>query len=93
MDIKIKDKDGLRLDAMGNLLRQDIALGLKGIKIIGPYTSASLSADEKSAKIIRIFLPKDRTLGQNKIFLAKIVKDFESLRKYVNHITIDVDPL
>ncbi|MCF0174461.1 MAG: DEAD/DEAH box helicase family protein, partial [Bacteroidaceae bacterium] len=93
VDIKIKDKDGLRLDAMGNLLRQDIALGLKGIKIIGPYTSASLSADEKSAKIIRIFLPKDRTLGQNKIFLAKIVKDFESLRKYVNHITIDVDPL
>ena len=93
IDVRIKDSDYHRLDAMSNLLKGDIAISLPGIRTSGPFTPSAFSAGNEAAKTIRVFLPKDKAAIRNKGLLAKIVKDFESLRKYPNHIIIDVDPL
>ena len=68
------------------------ALG-KGCRIIGPYSPPVDKVARENIRIIRVFLPKDRRLKANKSIIADTLESFEKDRKYMGHISLDVDPV
>ncbi len=82
-------------DAIGSVLPSGAGFrggAASGPKIIGPYSPAVDKVSGQNIRIIRILLPKDKSLTGNKEALAAAVARFEKERKYQGHISLDVDP-
>lgn len=62
------------------------------VSVIGPYSPAVDKISNQNIRLIRVLLPKDRSLKSNKAALAAAVARFEKDRKYTGHIALDVDP-
>jgi primosomal protein N' (replication factor Y) (superfamily II helicase) len=62
------------------------------VSVIGPYSPAVDKISNQNIRLIRVLLPKDRSLKSNKAELAAAVAKFEKDRKYTGHIALDVDP-
>ena len=80
------------------LMARDLAAalkdsGMKGGRITGPYSPAVDRVAREYIRVIRILLPKDRSLSVNKKCLSDTVDWFEKERKYVGHVSLDVDPV
>ena len=80
------------------LMARDLAAalkdsGMKGGRITGPYSPAVDRVAKEYFRVIRILLPKDRSLSANKKCLSDTVDWFEKERKYAGHVSLDVDPV
>lgn len=62
------------------------------VSVIGPYSPAVDKISNQNIRLIRVLLPKDRSLKSNKAALAAAVARFEKDRRYTGHIALDVDP-
>lgn len=67
-------------------------LMLANSPITGPYAPVVDRVQEQHIRCIRVSLKKDRTLKENKAKLYETVQKFEREQKYVDHITLNVDP-
>ena len=101
VNIVIRDHSQKRIDYMSKLLasmRCPVAAGhdvtpdlIGGLQTLGPYTP-SYQQDGEYIRIIRITLPKDKSLKPRKEAIYQAIKTFEKQYKYTGHIVIDVDP-
>ena len=95
VNILVKDYNLSRVELMSRAL----AAAMKGsrfgagVKVIGPYSPAVDKVARENIRIIRLLLPKDKSLTVNKITLSDTVEVFEKERKYIGHISLDVDPV
>ena len=89
MDIVMHDNNEPRLRKMSSLLSGS----LSEFHPAGPFTPAKGKTVENGTAVIRMMLPKDRTLTGKKKKIAGLVDDFEKTYRYAGHITIDVDPV
>lgn len=89
VDIVITDQNGPRMKKLS------IALCglLRAFVPIGPYTPLKGKEPEEGKAVIRIMLPKDKSLKVGKKNIADTVSDFEKDSNYHGHIIIDVDPV
>lgn len=101
--IIIKDYNQARVDLLSGEIAEAIrkALGVRmsfapgiqnGPAVIGPYSPTVDKISGQNIRLIRVLLPKDRSLARNKETLAAAVERFEKERKYSGHIALDVDP-
>ena len=65
----------------------------KNCSIVGPYSPPVDKIARENIRIVRILIPKDRRLKVNKTIIADTVETFEKERKYMGHISLDVDPV
>lgn len=96
INIILRDKKPERLDRLAGtlslMLRGAGTFPGKGVEVTTPFAPAVDKLRDEYIRIIRISLPKDRSLSSNKSVLGKLIKSFATERKYDSHITIDVDP-
>ena len=91
----IKDSNVSRADLMG----RELAAALRracpggGVGIIGPYSPATDKISGDNVRVIRMLLPKNRSLKGTKKAILETVESFETERKYIGHIALDVDPV
>ena len=90
----VKDYSLPRAEAMCGALAATMRnSGLSaGVRIEGPYSPTIDKVSGQNIRIIRLLLPKDRSLAANKKALRNAVERFEKERKYPAHIALDVDP-
>lgn len=88
----IKDYNLSRIELLSQALAQELSKVLAGGAVIGPYSPAVDKISNQNIRLIRVLLPKDRSLKSNKAALAAAVARFEKDRKYTGHIALDVDP-
>lgn len=88
----IKDYNLSRIELLSQTLAQELSKVLAGGTVIGPYSPAVDKISNQNIRLIRVLLPKDRSLKSNKAALAAAVARFEKDRKYTGHIALDVDP-
>lgn len=90
IEITIRDRYEDRADRMAKELsdgfRRDLA------SVTGPYAPAVDKVADLFIRKIRISLRKDRWLKSEKSSLLKAVNEFEKIKRYDGHISIDVDP-
>ncbi|MBP5486730.1 MAG: primosomal protein N' [Bacteroidales bacterium] len=95
VNVLVKDYNLSRVE----LMSRELAAAMRGsrfgagVKIIGPYSPAVDKVARENIRIIRLLLPKDKSLTGNKITLTETVEVFEKERKYIGHISLDVDPV
>lgn len=89
IDIAVHDGNQARLRKLSAAL----ASALEEFGPNGPFTPVRGKTPETDTAIIRLMLPKDRTLSVKKRKIADCVSDFEKNYKYTGHIYIDVDPV
>jgi len=89
VDVVIKDGNAGRRGKLAGLLAE--ALG--GFAPAGPFAPRRGREPDPDTLIIRINLPKDRSLPERKKEIAETVGDFEKTYKYQGHILLDVDPV
>ena len=104
VNIVIRDHSEKRINYLSNLLvsmRCPDGAGHDGavtpdlfgsLQILGPYTP-SYQQEGEYIRIIRITLPKDKSLKPRKEAIYQAIKTFEKQYKYTGHIVIDVDPV
>ena len=86
VQVVLRDRNPKRLD----YLARELAAALpRNLQAMGPY-APELDAQQR---LIRITLPRDKSLRSRKTALAAAVSAFEKTRKYTGHIALDVDPL
>ena len=90
----LRDRNIQRIGLMGRSLSSLLAgtLGI-GAKVIGPYSPAVDKTAGENIRIIRVMLPKDKNLRSCKSALQETVERFSRDRKYIGHISLDVDPV
>ena len=89
IDIIVRDGNQARLSKLSSML----ADSLKHFHPEGPFAPFRGRVPEQDARIIRIMLPRDRHLPEEKRKIAAIIGDFEKSFKYTGHVTLDVDPV
>ena len=89
IDIVVRDRNAARLKKLSSAL----AGTLKGFSPSGPFQPVKGKVPDTETSIIRIMLPKDRTLADKKEEIARLTGDFEKACNYSGHISIDVDPV
>ena len=89
VDIVVRDRNEARLSKLSSALAKD----LDGFCPTGPFHPIKGKTTDAETCIVRIMLPKDRTLADKKEKIAACIGDFEKTHKYVGHIVIDVDPV
>ncbi len=89
VDIVVRDHNEARLTKLSAALSKT----LDGFHPAGPFHPVKGRTTDTQTCIVRIMLPKDRTLAAKKEKIAACVGDFEKTHKYVGHIIIDVDPV
>lgn len=62
------------------------------IAILGPYQPPVDKVSDRSILHIRLSLPKDKMLAERKETLRRAISEFEKEKKWLGHITINVDP-
>jgi hypothetical protein len=60
---------------------------------VGPYAPAVDRIAGESIRQIRVSFPRNKALTTLKKALSDAVSDFGRERKYLAHITLDVDPI
>ena len=85
VNIVYRDKNEKRIKYLSQLLSREITG-------TGPY-APSFDSEDEHIRIIRITLPKDKTLKSRKAAIYQAVKQFEKDHGYTGHIVIDVDPV
>lgn len=88
VDIIVRDSNAARLSKLTSIL----AGSLRDFSPEGPFSPYRGKEQETGVLVIRIMLPKDRTLPDKKRKIAGIIGDFETSNKYAGHVTLDVDP-
>ena len=90
----VKDSNLSRIGLMARELAAALNHSVSGgVRVIGPYSPAVDRIAREYIRIIRILLPKDRSLQANKKGISDTVDAFEKERKYIGHISMDVDPV
>ena len=93
--IIVKDSNARRADLMAAELVS--ALRCSGMtsatSLVGPYSPSVDKVSGQNIRCARILLPKDRDLTANKAVILQTVNNFEKERKYLGHISLDVDPV
>ena len=95
VNVLVKDYNLSRVELMSRALGATLR-GSRfgaGVKVIGPFSPAVDKVARENIRIIRLLLPKDKSLTGNKITIADTVEVFEKERKYIGHISLDVDPV
>jgi primosomal protein N' (replication factor Y) len=65
---------------------------LEASPVTGPYAPVVDRIADQYIRTIRVSLRKDRDLTKHKKALRSIVAAFEKTERYIDHISIDVDP-
>jgi primosomal protein N' (replication factor Y) len=81
----------LMAQLLGNFLRQNSGMTAQ-TRIIGPYAPRVDKISNQYFRQIRILLRKDKALSANKAALCSAIATFEKEKKYIGHISLDVDP-
>ncbi len=91
----IKDSNVRRAGLMGEELAAALGRACpgEGVRIIGPYSPATDKVAGENVRVIRMLLPKNRSLKDTKKAIRETVESFETERKYIGHIALDVDPV
>lgn len=89
LDVIITDSNASRLKKLSQCLARE----LDEFSPVGPFTPVKGRTPVEGTAIIRIMLPKDRSLASKKQKIAGTVGDFEKSYKYPGHISLDVDPV
>lgn len=90
IQVVIRDSAEKRLQFMSReLVRALQGVLPAGVGVIGPYPAS----DETDVRLIRITLPRNKSLLPSKRLIYSTVSSFEKDQKYVTHIHLDVDPL
>ena len=94
-NIVVKDYNLSRLELMSRSLADAVSRGgmSAGAAIVGPYPPPVDKVAREYIRVIRVLLPKNRSLKPNKKVLSETVETFEKARKYMGHIHLDVDPV
>lgn len=96
INIILKDGKPERLERLSStlslILRGSGTFPSQGVEVTPPFAPAVDKLRDEYIRIIRISLPKDRSLPANKAVLGKLIRSFAAERKYDTHITVDVDP-
>ena len=87
--LTLKDSNPKRLD----YLSRELAAALPLPGVVGPYTPVVDKIADQYIRQIRIMLPRDKALQDNKKRLLQSVLDFEKAQKYFGHLALDVDPV
>lgn len=82
IDVHVEDRSPKRLEYLTSLLRRALA------PCLGPFTPFG----REDVRVLRITLPRDKSLQARKKQLAAGVAAFEKEHKYFGHIHLDVDP-
>ena len=89
VDIIVRNANPARLAKLSGLL----AGALKDFTPEGPFAPFRGRETVQDVRVVRIMLPRNRHLPEEKRKIAGIIGDFEQSCKYVGHITLDVDPV
>lgn len=90
IDISVKDPHEARAEEISQKLCRE--LGRYSFRTVGPYSPISGLDAGRHVRTVRISLPKDRMLSQNKALIQKTVSGFERKEGCQGRIVIDVDP-
>ena len=89
VDVIVRDANPARLAKLSELL----AHSLGTFSPEGPFAPFRGREAATDTRVLRIMLPKDRHLPEEKRKIAGTIGDFEQSYKYTGHITLDVDPV
>ena len=89
LDVIVRDSNPARLSKLSRELAGQLAV----FNPMGPFAPVRGKAPEEGIMVLRIMLPRDKHLADNKKEIAGIIGDFENSRKYPGHIVVDVDPV
>ena len=89
VDIIARDTNPARLAKLSGLL----AGSLRDFAPEGPFAPFRGREPVQDIRVIRIMLPRNRHLPEEKRKIARIIGDFEQSFKYTGRITLDVDPV
>ncbi len=89
VDIIVRDANAGRLAKLSASLSD----ALRDFRPEGPFSPFRGREQEQDVRVLRIMLPRDRSLPSKKRKIAGIIGDFERSYKYTGHITLDVDPV
>lgn len=94
VEINFEDRYENRLEIKARILCSQLHSKIvkNGVVISEAYTPAPGKIADKHLRTIRINLPKNRQLNENKTLILNTIKEFEKEQKYVGHISINVDP-
>ncbi|MBR1926605.1 MAG: primosomal protein N' [Bacteroidales bacterium] len=94
VNVIVKDKNLQRVELMSREVSAKLSAVLDGgAEVIGPYSPAVDKAAGENIRITRVMLPKDKYLKPRKAALLEAVESFEKERRYLGHISLDVDPV
>ena len=88
IELTIKDTYEDRAERMS----KELCRQFRNLNVTGPYTPAVSKVADQHIRMLRISLPKDRSLKARKESIKSVVAAFEKEKKYDSHITINVDP-
>lgn len=95
--VTLRDNSEKRLDFLSKELRNALLAAFSGSDtppaVIGPYAPVVDRIAGESIRQIRVSFPRNKALTQLKRTLAQAVGDFGKERKYLAHVTLDVDPV
>lgn len=83
---QIEDRAARMLEGLAAVLRDN------SMNVAGPFVPGSGMAEGSHIRMLRICIGRDRHLRENKILLKRLVTDFESRNRYMDHFIMDVDP-
>ena len=94
--ILLKDGNEKRLEFLSKELVKSLLAAFADVEtppaVVGPYAPVTDRIADESIRQIRVSFPRNKALTALKRILARAVADFGKERKYLAHITVDVDP-
>jgi primosomal protein N' (replication factor Y) len=95
IQISVRDQHEERAGTMSGKLAEALSASLKDTSreiVTGPYQPVIDKIADMHIRCIRISLPKNRMLKENKDAIRHAINVFEKERKYDGHIVVNVDP-
>ena len=95
--VTLRDSNEKRLEFLSKELFSALMAAFSGVStppsVVGPYAPAVDRIAGESIRQIRVSFPRNKALTTLKKALSDAVSDFGRERKYLAHITLDVDPI
>jgi primosomal protein N' (replication factor Y) len=95
--VTLRDSNEKRLEFLSKELFGALMAAFSGVStppaVVGPYAPAVDRIAGESIRQIRVSFPRNKALTTLKKALSDAVSDFGRERKYLAHITLDVDPI
>ena len=95
--VTLKDANEKRLDYLSKELRNALLARFASVDtppaVVGPYAPAVDRVAGESIRQIRVSFARNKALTALKRTLGEAVSDFGKERKYLAHVTLDVDPV